>query len=192
MRAERALAASLPFTAVPAEALRAIRADLAAWSPVSEGAPAGAAPLATALQPHLRLYLLGLLSAKLGDHDGALRYTQELERLDAPPAARRTIAALVATIRADVAFRRNQPAEALRLLETADGHVPLELVQVRPFVNARQFSQEHARFLRAEAFLALGRDSDARRSLETSFLGSPLELVYLAPLKMRLERIRER
>ena len=191
-RVERALAASLPFTAVPADDLRSIRADVTAWNPSVDPAPSGAPPLANTLRPHLRLYLLGLLAAKLGDHDAADRHAQELERLDELPAARRAVAGLVATVRADVALRRDQATQALRLLESADGHVPLELVQARAFANTREFSQEHARFLRAEALQQLGRDADARRWLETSFQGSPLELVYLAPVKLRLARILER
>ena len=96
---------------------------------------------------------------------------------------------LVATVRADVAMRRGRPAEALQLLSRANGNVPLELVQVRPFVNSREYTQEAARFLRAEALLALGRTDEARRWLETSFQGSPFEMAYLAPIHQRLARI---
>ena len=183
---ERASAASLPFTATPPDELSSIRASLSAWTPEPDAPPTGAAYLAVALRPHLRLYLLGLLAAKAGDADAALRHATDLTRLEAPPGASRVARALVATIRADVAMRRIQPAEALTLLRDADGHVPLELVMVRPFVSTRDFTQEHARYLRAQALLATGQPAEARRWLETSFQGSPLEMVYRAPVHQLL------
>src|SRR5687767_5338294 len=64
VKLERASAAALPFTAPTPAELSSIRAQLSAWTPESEATPAGAAPLAVALRPHLRLYLLGLLAAK--------------------------------------------------------------------------------------------------------------------------------
>jgi tetratricopeptide (TPR) repeat protein len=98
---------------------------------------------------------------------------------------------LAATVRADIALQGGHAAEALTSLQAANGEVPLELVMVRPFVNVREYTQEHARYLRAEALLALGRKEEARRWLETSFQGSPSELVYLAPAHFRLGRIEE-
>ena len=182
IRLERAVAASLPFTATTRAELGAIRASLTAWAPEGDPPTPGAPPLVTALRPHLRLYLLGLLAAKAGDSEGALRYASDLARLETPAGAARTVSALVATIRADIALRRERPAEALALLRDADGHVPLELVMVRPFVSTRDFTQEYARFLRARALLATGQHAEARRWLETSFQGSPLEMVYRAPV----------
>jgi tetratricopeptide (TPR) repeat protein len=183
---ERASAAALPFTAATPDELASIRASLSAWTPEADAPPAGAAPLAVALRPHLRLYLLGLLAAKAGDADAAMRHATDLARLEAPPTAARVVRALVATIRADVALRRNQPGEALTLLRDANGHVPLELVMVRPFVSTRDFTQEHARYLRAQALLGTGQPAEARRWLETSFQGSPLEMVYRAPVHRML------
>lgn len=188
---ERALAATLPFLAVPRDDLARIRAQVESWNPSAEPVP-GATPLASALRPHLRLYLLGLLSARLGAGDAAIARARELERLAVPPHARSVIAGLAATVRADVALRRTRPDEALALLRDATGQIPLELVMVKPFVNAREYTQEHARYLRAEALIAKGRDDDARRWLETSFQGSPAELVYLAPAHLRLSQIDER
>lgn len=173
---ERALAATLPFVNVPATDVASTRADLAAWHPAA--APATGGTLLTALEPQLRLYLLGLLASRLGEHDTALSLARELEALPAPEQGRKVTQALAATVRADVAMKQNQPARALSLLAPADGQVPLELVVVRPFVHARQYTQEHARFLRAEALRALGRADEAKRWSAASFQGSPLELVY--------------
>jgi hypothetical protein len=52
-------------------------------------------------------------------------------------------------------------------------------------VNSREYSQEFARYLRAESLRALGRNDEARRWLETSFQGSPLEMVYSAAVRRR-------
>ena len=192
VRVERAQAAALPFTGTSASDLATIRADLTAWSPTADPAPVGATALGLALRPHLRLYLLGLLSAKAGDQAAALRFASDVESLPPPPGGEQVVRALSATVRADVALRRARPDEALTLLRDANGQVPLELVMVRPFINAREYSQEHARLLRADALIATGRHAEARRWLETSFEGSPLELVYLAPVQQRLRAITER
>ena len=55
----------------------------------------------------------------------------------------------------------------------------------------REFGQEHARYLRAEALMQLRRYDDALRWYQTSFQGSPAELVYLAPGHLREGQIFE-
>ncbi|MEX2153984.1 MAG: hypothetical protein WD825_11645 [Gemmatimonadaceae bacterium] len=176
VRAERALAATLPFIDVPRSDVEAIRRDMEAWSPASETSPAPG--LASALRPHLRLYLLSLLSSRLGDTSRALRHARELERLPQPPQSAPVIGGLVATAKADVASRAGRHADVVALLGPANGEVSLELVFVKPFVSARPFTQEHARYLRAEALSALGRTDEALRWIENAFQGSPLELAY--------------
>lgn len=178
---ERALAATLPFVNVPRADVAATRQDVHAWQP----AAAPGSGLLAELEPALRLYLLGLLDSRLGNHADALARAQEVATADVGPDATPVTRALGATIRADVALRRQQPREALEYLAAADGQVPLELVVVRPFVNARQFTQEHARFLRAEALAALGRRDEARRWASLSFQGSPLEMVYRTGVQSR-------
>jgi len=191
VRTERALAATLPFLAIPRTELSLIRSQLESWNPLAEPA-VGATPLAAALRPHFRLYLLGLLSARMGEYDASISHAGAMERLEVPAQARGVVAALAATVRADVALRRGRPDEALAQLGAVTGNVPLELVIVKPFVNAREYTQEHARYLRAEALIAKGRDNEARRWLETSFQGSQAEVVYLSPVHLRLAWIHER
>src|SRR5687768_10791162 len=67
---ERALAATLSFVNVPSRDVASTRAELAAWHPAA--APATGGTLLTALEPQLRLYLLGLLASRLGEHDTAM------------------------------------------------------------------------------------------------------------------------
>ena len=179
--AEHALAASLPFVSAPAADLERLRRSISSWKPAADQSS-----LTAALKPQLRLYILGLLASRLGDASGAEERAREIDRLPAPSDARRVPAALAATVRADIAWHAKRYADVLKLLELADGSIPLELVQARPFVNTRPFTQEHARFLRAEALRALGRGDEARRWLEYGFQGSPWELVYLAPVEQRL------
>ncbi len=184
-REGRALAATLPFLAVPRRQLEAIRADVVRWAPGTV-APEVNPDLATTLRPHLRLYLLGLLSSRLGANADALRYATELERMDVPPDAGAAIRSWAQTLRADVAGRQGRSAEALTALESVRGEIPLELI------TRHLYSEEHARYLRAEVLYRLGRHDEARRWFETSFQGTPNELVYLAPAHLRLGEIYER
>ena len=183
---QRALAASLPFLVVPQSDLASIRAEVAAWSAAVPQEPN--AGLAAQLQPHLRLYLLGLLSSKLGDYPGADRYVMELERTPAPPDARAVVRGLAVTVRADAAARKGQTGPTL----PADhGAIPLELVSVPLFANAREFTLEHARYLRALQLRANGQHGEALQWLDASFQGSPSEVVYLAPVHLLRGQIYE-
>jgi tetratricopeptide (TPR) repeat protein len=185
---ERAIAATIPFLQVPPADLAHVRTELERSDPSAGAAPGG---LAGSLRPHLRLYLLSLLSSRMGDDRNAARYAAELEGLAAPPEAAAVARALVQTARADVALRTGKAAEALALLEHVQGEVPLELVYLKVFATVREFGQEHARYLRAEALMALRRYDDALRWYQTSFQGSPAELVYLAPAHLREGQIFE-
>jgi tetratricopeptide (TPR) repeat protein len=186
--AQRAMAASLPFLAVPRSDLESIRAELAAANPGAEAAEPNAG-LAVRLQPHLRLYLLGLLSARLGDQPGALRFAAEIERTEAPPESRDVIRGLAQTVRADVA------AQSGRIAQTGPvdrGAIPLELVSVRLFTNAREYTLEHARYLHVLQLRAKEQNNEALRWIETAFQGSPSEIVYLAPMHLLQGEIYER
>ena len=81
-RIEAALAAALPFLTVPAADLRDIRSSIGAWRPETDAEAPTA--LASALRPHLRLFLLGLLSSRLGEPGEAQRYASALEQADPP------------------------------------------------------------------------------------------------------------
>jgi hypothetical protein len=116
----RALAATLPFLAVPRAEVALIRAEVERWTPGSDVS----APLPESIRSltgHLRLYLLGLLSVRLGAPADALRYAGELERLPAPPESSALVRGLGRTIRADVAGAAGRTAEALALLDDAKG-----------------------------------------------------------------------
>lgn len=181
----RALAAALPFLAVPKSDLEGIRAEVERWRPgaeVSTPLPASVRPVAA----HLRLYLLGLLSARLGRGGDALRYAAELERLAAPPESRALVRDLGRTIRADVAADAGRTQEALAQLEVVKGEVPFELIRL-PY-----FSGEYARYLRGLLLQRAGRDQEALHLVEVAFVGTPNELHYRAPTHLLRAEILQR
>lgn len=185
----RALTATLPMLPVPESDLRAIREDIARWGPTARMEGSG---LAVALQPHLRLYLLGLLSSRLGDVAAAERSAAELERLQSPPGAQGTVLSLASTLRADVAWTRGQPQEALAALGGVSQPVPLELIALPRPVHFRIYGQEHARLLRALALAEIGRDVDALAWLRYGFRGSPQEFLFLGPVHRHMGDVFER
>lgn len=173
----RALAASLPFLSVPRLELEAIRGEVERWMPGSDVST----PLPESVRPltgHLRLYLLGLLSARLGDGAAALRHVGEMERLAAPADSRALVRDLGHTIRADVAAGAGRKEEALSQLEGVKGEVPFELIRL-PY-----FSGEHARYLRGLLLHQVGRDEEGLHLLEVAFTGTPNELHYRAPMHL--------
>jgi len=185
---QRAIAATLPFLAVPRSDLDSLRSEVELWNPGAEASEPGAG-LASRLQPHLRLYLLGLLSSRLGDHAGALRLASEIERAKGPDEAGAVIRALALTIRADVALQGRNAKQAGQALEEVQGEVPLELVSVPLYANVREFTQEHARYLRVHVLRAQQKHKEALQWIETSFQGAPSEIVYLAPMQLEQAEI---
>jgi tetratricopeptide (TPR) repeat protein len=181
----RALLASLPFLAVPGADLRSIRGEVERWAPGRDAAkplPESLRPLA----PHLRLYLLGLLSTRLGDGAEALRLASALETLPAGGASTPVVRSLARTIRADVAASSGRTNEGLTLLQHLDGEIPFELLPL-PY-----FSEEHARYLRSRLLLQAGRHEEALRLLENGFAGTPGELYYRAPAHLLQAEVQQR
>jgi tetratricopeptide (TPR) repeat protein len=188
---QRAIAATLPFLAVPRRDLDSLRREVELWNPGTEVLEPGAG-LAPRLRPHLRLYLLGLLSSRLDDQAGALRVVREIERAGGPDEARTVIRALALTIRADLALQGRNAEQAGRALEAVQGEVPLELVSVPLYAHVREFTQEHARHLRVLVLSAQQKHREALQWIETSFQGAPSEIVYLAPMHLERAEIYQR
>jgi tetratricopeptide (TPR) repeat protein len=181
----RALAASLPFLGVPKSDIQSIRDAVEGWSPgqdASKPFPEWIRPLA----PHLRLDLLGLLSARLGDGPEALRLASALETHPAPPESRGVVRSLARTIRADVAAGSGRTNEGLTLLDQVRGEIPFELL------GLVTFSEEHARYLRSRLLFLAGRDEEALRLVENAFAGTPAELYYRAPAHLLRAEIHQR
>jgi tetratricopeptide (TPR) repeat protein len=188
---QRALAATLPFLAVPPHDLDSLRSEVKLWNPRAAASDPDAG-LAARLQPQLRLYLLGLLSSRLGDDTDALRLAAEIEGADGPEEARAQSRALGKTIRADVALQGGSVELADQALRAVQGEIPLELVSVPAYVNIREFTQEHARHLRVLVLNAQQKHTQALQWIENSFQGAPSEMVYLAPMHLQQAEIYER
>jgi tetratricopeptide (TPR) repeat protein len=181
----RALSATWPFLPVPDSELVALRGELEKWDPRTD-APDPTPFHISALQPQLRLYLLGLLSSRLGDHARALKHASELEKSSHPPETAALVRDLGRTIRANVEWRRGHPAEALELLKPVKGEVPADLI------SDPVFGEDEARYLRAELLYQLGRDREALQWFTNGFQGRPSELVFEAPGHLRQAELYER
>jgi hypothetical protein len=185
----RALVATVPLQLVPPEDLRAIRSEVERWEPPLPPAGAG---LAVALQPHLRLYLLGLLSSRLGEPAAAERAAVGITRLATPAAVAGVARQLAATIRADVAWMENRTQDVLAVLDGMEQRIPLELVAVSRAAHIREFGMEHARYLRAVALSEVGREVEGLSGLRFGVRGAAQEYLYRAPIHLGLAEVFER
>lgn len=95
--------AAAPGRRAPASGLETLRADLGRWTPAP---PTTAREPASRLLPradlygHQRLYLLGLLSERLGDHAGALEHAAALEAAESSPDVAALVREMAAGLRA--------------------------------------------------------------------------------------------
>jgi serine/threonine-protein kinase len=172
------LAASPYLRTAPAE-LRRLRAMIAADPPVPvDDSRAGLAVYFQRATPaqdrRSRIYLMALLSARLGDRDRATQGVEELTAL-----ARSDSGSMAHDygrgVRAELALARNQPAEALQELEA----IRHQTYYVTAFAFP-ELSQARERYLRAEALAALGRTEEALPWFAAFSEFSPYDLVYAA------------
>ncbi|UCF19938.1 MAG: hypothetical protein JSU87_00570, partial [Gemmatimonadota bacterium] len=105
-RAHLAVAPFLPPAAVD---LEAVRAQLLGWDASNVPPVAGVGGYLNTideLHPHVRLYLLGLVSARLGLYEEAVEYAEELESSERPPRGTYLVPDFARTVRAQVALER--------------------------------------------------------------------------------------
>ncbi|MEE8278027.1 MAG: hypothetical protein V3R89_04835, partial [Thermoanaerobaculia bacterium] len=193
-RAYFALARFLPV--VPAE-LEALRGSLLEWDasqlhPSDARSPTGSRDFGTGLielhaevHPYLRLYLLGLLAARLGDSAAASHHAKELDRVSPSSPAPHFIADLARAVRMEVAWVEGHLEKALATLEEANFW---RFVEFDPD-DSPFFSHAYERLARAELLYELGRYDEALRWYEAM----ADKLVYAgAPSHLRLAEIYER
>ncbi|HUQ45332.1 MAG TPA: hypothetical protein VM033_01700 [Gemmatimonadaceae bacterium] len=186
----QAFCASLPILSIPPSDVVTVRAAVDAW-PSTVDSSAFAQDLPGALQPHMRLYLLGLFDARNGAYEDALRRAATIEGLAAVRGTEPVARTLVRGVRAAVALQRGDPTAALAELGPTNEVIPpIYAAEFRP-------AEVHARWLRAEALFALRRDDEALHwyalVLEAPVAnGAMLELVLAAPTHLRRAQIDER
>jgi DNA-binding SARP family transcriptional activator/TolB-like protein len=179
----RALGALLPDAEPDAHRLRELRDRLAAWDP-GRATPETAFFFAihADVHPTLRLYLLALLSTRLGDGEAAERYANALRSTGRSPEGRELVTSLLRSVDAHRAWARGDAAEALRILEQQRATAPLERIALSPF-----FALSLDRYLRAEALRALGRPREALRWY-SSLIDGP-DILFWAPAQRRRREV---
>ena len=189
----RAYFALTRFQEAPRSELVALRDSLQRWDAVgamktekSEGDAllAGHRPA----HPYFKLYLLGLLSARLGDEAAALRYAGQLERRDRSSLPGAFAADGGQFVRAEVAWRRGRPQEALATLENARFWTTWRGSEAENADESPFYGHMHERFARAELLYELGRLEEAIPWYRVF----AYDLLYTAPAHLRLAQIYER
>jgi DNA-binding SARP family transcriptional activator/TolB-like protein len=184
----RALFATQPLAPATAAELTAVQEDLLHWRPrlLAPGAGTNFTIQRPSWQAQLRAYLLGLISARLGDTVAARGYAQALDRLDGTLGDSGLAGDYAHSVRAEIALQ----AGALRaaLAQTEQIHFTISA----PVMRSTLYAGAHERFLHAELLHAVGRDEEALRWY-ASFPGpTGYDITYLAPAYLRQGEITER
>ena len=184
----KALLALLPFRCPADDELASLRDRLERWD--ADSAPANRNQvLAVHNGAHagIRLYLMGLVHARLGETAEALRCAGMLERTADPAGAAGFYAYAAATIRAAAAARNDDWAAALRLLERTRPAMWYQLSVTSPV-----YAGAYERFQRAELLARFGRIEEALAWYRTLGQSSPYELPFVAPSHLRRAQLLER
>jgi tetratricopeptide (TPR) repeat protein len=182
----RALFSLWPLQQVSRGDLSALRDSLLRWKAEPGVGQPGSLVEHLPARLYLRLYLLGLLESRLGDHSASLRYAAELERRAGSAFSPAYVADLSRSVRAEVSRAQGRPEEALRTLQQASfwTRVDEEISGDSPF-----YAREYERLTRAELLYSVGRYSEALqqyRVLADNLFHSG------APAHLRMSEIYER
>ena len=179
----RALFACLPFLEVTEAELYSIRDDLTRWNPAD--APASMFlifAMHNDLHPALRVYLLGLLSLRLGDKQSATAHSVALSEME--DAQSGLVPSLGVELRAAIARADGRTEDALAMLERSRPELWFQLTVASPF-----FSLASQRYLRAELLREAGRTQEAAGWYASIAERSPYELIYAGPARRRLDEM---
>ena len=131
------------------------------------------------------MYLMGLVSARMGDVDRAEEYAGQIAQQKFPAGYEALAGDFSRSVRAQIDRVLGRPADALKKLEPvlADTRNPLE----SPFV-----SEAYERFTRAELLYELNRYPEARGWYDHLVESSVFEFVYLPLATFRRAEILDR
>ncbi|UCF21000.1 MAG: tetratricopeptide repeat protein [Gemmatimonadota bacterium] len=145
------------------------------------------------IRPHdeihaqVQAFLLGVLSARLGDYEEAQRWADELRRLKSPERSPSLSEDLALGVLAYAASLRGENAAALDLLQRLQMQSFYQNSFVSPF-----YSGALQRYLRAMLLEDAGRLEDALRWYGSFEQISMYDFVFLAPSHLRRAEIYER
>jgi tetratricopeptide (TPR) repeat protein/tRNA A-37 threonylcarbamoyl transferase component Bud32 len=184
----RALLSCLPFVSASRSELSSIRDGLAALDPANVPRIDDPEVFVDAhydLHPLLRMYLMALVSVRMGDVDGAEKYAGQIEQQKFPAGFQTLASDLTRSVRAQIDRAQGKPIDALKELEPilAETKNPLE----SPIV-----SEASERFTRTELLVELGRDPEALPWLDHLVESSVFEFVYLPVSYLRRAEIHDR
>ncbi len=184
-----ALLANLPFVVTEEARLRALVARLERLDPASIETSSNPSAMFTAHDPlHslFRAYLLGLLSARLGEMEAAEGYAVELAAMTPRPTDGSLTLDMARSVRVEVLRGQGRLGEALALIEQNRSETWYAQTAASPL-----FCQIRERFVRAELLRELGRTREAETWYATIGQVSPFELPYKAVSQLRLAEIRD-
>jgi serine/threonine-protein kinase len=183
----RAWLAAMPFLDVAQSEVAAVRDSLLEWhvlGAIPTPGLTGLLRMPSELGPHVRPYLLGLLSARLGETQRADAFAAQLETASHPTDTIGLRRDLATEIRAMAAHRAGQHEDALARFEA----LSLRVSQwSNPPIGYRPFG----RYLRAELLAELGRDDEALGWYGAwgKFVGT--EFAWKAPVALRMGEVLE-
>lgn len=172
------LLATTPFLALTPEQVDAARREVERWdatTPPQRDSQSLFVTIHDDVQPQVRAYLLGLLSARLGDHAAGHRHADELRSMGETPIQHALARALSEDVHAQIAAVRGEATAALETLE----RTRWEIAYDRPLASP-VYSRSHARFLTASLLPAHGRSDEAMRWYNSFAEVSLYDLVHLA------------
>jgi serine/threonine-protein kinase len=182
----RGLLVALPFLAWPAVLVEETRAILSRWD-AGEATLSVSLPLVfhNGLHQHLRAYLIGLLSARLGDPAGVAQALEELAELPEPGGSEGLVVRLERSLEAALHELKGEFEAALASLTGTGEEVWFQLAVASPF-----YAGGLERWRRADLLARLGRRSEAAGWFGSIAERSPWEIVFRDPALRRIGELR--
>jgi tetratricopeptide (TPR) repeat protein len=133
---------------------------------------------------YIHLYILGMLNARLGYYDEALRFIKLLEEIEPPYIAKSLPENLSSRIQAEIHRLQGNPRDALLALYGVENGFPIVMVLTSPL-----FAQPYERFIRGELYRELGQYKEALGWYKSIEGISVYDAPYLAPSYFRRAQI---